>query len=143
MIQGRRGVLARLPLLGGGHRFRADGALQSLEERLLSALERIKTVNTHEHTIPERERSSQRVDFFTLDDHGLPARASQRVSAPSFMTWASVDLAGASGTYTLQPKHIQRSVCAVASFSAGFTVVRYRAMCASNLESSAPTSQTT
>jgi hypothetical protein len=64
MIHGRRGLLKRLPLLGAVSASGQTARSRSLEERLLTALEHIETVNTHEHLIPEQERTSQRVDFF-------------------------------------------------------------------------------
>lgn len=42
---------------------------QSLESDLLEAVEKIALVNTHEHIIPEQERTSSRIDFFTLAGH--------------------------------------------------------------------------
>jgi hypothetical protein len=69
MIPGRRGLLKRLPLLGALSASGQTVRPRSLEDRLLAALERIETVNTHEHIIPETERTSQRVDFFTLAGH--------------------------------------------------------------------------
>ena len=41
----------------------------SLAGDLLAAIEKIPLVNTHEHIIPERERTSSPVDFFTLAGH--------------------------------------------------------------------------
>jgi len=41
----------------------------SLEGDLLAAIEKIPLVNTHEHIIPEEERVSLNVDFFTLAGH--------------------------------------------------------------------------
>lgn len=41
----------------------------SLEGDLLAAIEKIPLVNTHEHIIPEAERVSLNVDFFTLAGH--------------------------------------------------------------------------
>lgn len=41
----------------------------SLEGDLLSAIDRIALVNTHEHIIPEEERVGLDVDFFTLAGH--------------------------------------------------------------------------
>ncbi len=40
-----------------------------LETELLRAIESIPLVNTHEHIIPEEERTSSRIDFFTLAGH--------------------------------------------------------------------------
>ena len=40
-----------------------------LESDLLEAIEGIPLVNTHEHIIPEDERTSSRIDFFTLAGH--------------------------------------------------------------------------
>ena len=67
MDYGRRGLLAHLPLLGAISAPAQPS--RSLEARLLAELEAIETVNTHEHIIPESERVSQRIDFFTLAGH--------------------------------------------------------------------------
>jgi hypothetical protein len=92
MNPGRRGLLARLPLLGAISVSGQAARSQSLEERLLKSLEQIQTVNTHEHIIPEPERTSQRVDFFTLASHyaisdvisaGLPAEGRRLVANPA------------------------------------------------------------
>ena len=40
-----------------------------VEANLLEALDEISLVNTHEHIIPEEERTSSRIDFFTLAGH--------------------------------------------------------------------------
>ena len=71
MNAGRRSLLARLPLLGGASAFGQTARSESLEKRLLMALERMETVSTHEHIIPEQQRLSQNVDFFALADHYL------------------------------------------------------------------------
>src|SRR5436190_14153872 len=44
-------------------------ASEDLYKRLLQSMERIETVDTHEHILPEAERTSQPVDFFTLASH--------------------------------------------------------------------------
>jgi len=67
MNYGRRGLLKYLPLLGVGSA--PAQTSRSLEDRLLGELEAIETVNTHEHIIPESERVSQKIDFFTLAGH--------------------------------------------------------------------------
>lgn len=63
----------------------------SLETRLLDALNRIDAVNTHEHIIPESERTSKPIDFFTLAGHyaindvvsaGLPPDALAQINNP-------------------------------------------------------------
>jgi glucuronate isomerase len=69
MIQGRRGLLMRLPLLGAVSASGQTARSGSLEGRLLAELGRIETVNTHEHIIPEQERIAKRVDFFSLAQH--------------------------------------------------------------------------
>ena len=69
MIQGRRVLLMHLRLLVAVSASGQTARSRSLEERLLTAIEQIETVNTHEHIIPEQERTSQRVDFFTLAGH--------------------------------------------------------------------------
>lgn len=69
MIKGRRSLLMHLPLLGAVSGAPRVTRSKSLQGRLLSALEELETVNTHEHIIPEQERTAQRVDFFTLASH--------------------------------------------------------------------------
>lgn len=69
------------------------GGSKSLRERLSEAVDRIEVVNTHEHIIPEQERTSQPIDFFTLAGHyaisdvisaGLPAEiASHKDMSPA------------------------------------------------------------
>ena len=61
------GSVKYLPLLGVGSA--PAQTSRSLEDRLLGELEAIETVNTHEHIIPESERVSQKIDFFTLAGH--------------------------------------------------------------------------
>ena len=41
----------------------------SLEQRLLARLKNIPVINTHEHILPENERTAQTIDFFTLAGH--------------------------------------------------------------------------
>ncbi len=47
----------------------STAARRELETELLQAIEEIPLVNTHEHIIPEEERTSSRIDFFTLAGH--------------------------------------------------------------------------
>ena len=47
----------------------APSAAPELEAELLEAIDEIPLVNTHEHIIPEEERTSSRIDFFTLAGH--------------------------------------------------------------------------
>ena len=47
----------------------ATPAEPGLQSELLEAIEDIPLVNTHEHIIPEEERTSSRIDFFTLAGH--------------------------------------------------------------------------
>ncbi len=47
----------------------STAARRELETELLQAIEEITLVNTHEHIIPEEERTSSRIDFFTLAGH--------------------------------------------------------------------------
>src|SRR4051812_33823534 len=91
MNPGRRSLLTRLPLLGAMTASGQTARSRTLEGRLLNALERIETVNTHEHIIPEQERISQHVDFFTLASHysisdvisaGLSADARKLIADP-------------------------------------------------------------
>ncbi|MGH9626946.1 MAG: amidohydrolase family protein [Bryobacteraceae bacterium] len=69
----RRGFLAATLAAQGGAQSskprsqrRSSG---SLRQRMLAALEKIEAVNTHEHIIPESERTSQQMDFFVLAGH--------------------------------------------------------------------------
>src|SRR5690242_7146035 len=89
MDNGRRNLLKSLPLMGAPPA--PSRSAHTLEERLLQALEKIETVNTHEHIIPEAERVAQRVDFFTLAGHyaindlisaGLPANDLKLINNP-------------------------------------------------------------
>lgn len=64
MIQGRRNLFLRLPLLAAAPASAQAQRSRSLEARLFDALARSETVNTHEHIIPEQERTSMRVDFY-------------------------------------------------------------------------------
>jgi hypothetical protein len=67
MNEARRDLLKSLPLVGA---VRAPvQATRTLEESLLRALEATPTVNTHDHIIPESDRVSRPVDFFTLAGH--------------------------------------------------------------------------
>ncbi|MCW5978531.1 MAG: amidohydrolase family protein [Bryobacteraceae bacterium] len=79
------------PLAGaasiGSARAAQGRSSKSLRERLRDAVDRMEVVNTHEHIIPEAERTSQPVDFFTLAGHyaindvisaGLPAETATR-----------------------------------------------------------------
>jgi hypothetical protein len=75
----------------------------ALSNRLAGALNRIQAVNTHEHIIPESERISQPVDFFTLAGHyaindvvsaGLPPDALAKVNDRALSTeerWRSFE----------------------------------------------------
>ena len=47
----------------------STGAESELETDLLQAIEEVPLVNTHEHIIPEEERTSSGIDFFTLAGH--------------------------------------------------------------------------
>ena len=47
----------------------ATAAPSVLESDLLEAIEEIPLVNTHEHIIPEEERTSSQIDFFALAGH--------------------------------------------------------------------------
>ncbi len=97
----RRGLLARLPLLGAISAPAQPS--RSLEARLLAELESIETVDTHEHIIPESERVSQRIDFFTLAGHyaisdlvsaGLSAEALKVINdadAPAANRWRAFE----------------------------------------------------
>ena len=47
----------------------APSVAPEIQTDLLEAIDEIPLVNTHEHIIPEEERTSSRVDFFTLAGH--------------------------------------------------------------------------
>ena len=47
----------------------APSAAPEIQTDLLEAIDEIPLVNTHEHIIPEEERTSSRIDFFTLAGH--------------------------------------------------------------------------
>ena len=47
----------------------ASSAAPEFQSDLLEAIDEIPLVNTHEHIIPEEERTSSRIDFFTLAGH--------------------------------------------------------------------------
>ena len=47
----------------------APSAAPEFQTDLLEAIDEIPLVNTHEHIIPEEERISSRIDFFTLAGH--------------------------------------------------------------------------
>ena len=69
MALGRRSFFGSVSALAA-----AQGATPprpSFEVDLLEAIEKIPLVNTHEHIMPERERTSSRIDFFTLAGHYL------------------------------------------------------------------------
>ncbi|MCP5117389.1 MAG: amidohydrolase family protein [bacterium] len=86
MISGRRAFLAGLPVAAAAAPPRAVS--QELTSRLREAVDSLEVVNTHEHILPESQRVSERVDFFTLAGHyaisdvisaGLPAEARKTV----------------------------------------------------------------
>ncbi len=64
---GRRAFFGSVSALGVPQIARA--ATPELQVELLNAIDKIPIVNTHEHIIPEEERTSSRVDFFTLAGH--------------------------------------------------------------------------
>jgi glucuronate isomerase len=73
---------------------------RSLGERLLQAVDRLEVVNTHEHIIPEKERISQPVDFFTLAGHyavndvisaGLPPDVASRKDLSPAERWRAFE----------------------------------------------------
>lgn len=92
MPQNRRLFLTSLPALGmaptAASAQTGSTTPRLLFARLLSAVEAMPLVDTHEHIIPEEERVSQPMDFFTLAGHyaindvisaGLPADDLERV----------------------------------------------------------------
>lgn len=66
----RRSFLAALPLLTANPAYRAVGPRsEGLEHRLVAAFDAMEIADTHEHFLPESERVSRPVDFFTLLSH--------------------------------------------------------------------------
>jgi hypothetical protein len=89
----RRGFLAATVAAPGANaqtsRPRSSGRSSGLRQQLLAGLDKIEAVNTHEHIIPESERTSQQIDFFTLAGHyaindvisaGLSREAATRIN---------------------------------------------------------------
>ena len=68
-MHGRRTFLRRMPFVSALATPARPAQLQSLRGRLEAALSELEIVNTHEHIIPEKERTSQPVDLFTLASH--------------------------------------------------------------------------
>jgi glucuronate isomerase len=102
MTLSRRGWLScSIPVLFRANSQAAQPAgSKSLEERLRSAVDQIEVVNTHEHIIPEAERNSQPVDFFTLAGHyaisdvisaGLPAEIAGRKDMSPADRWRAFE----------------------------------------------------
>lgn len=65
------------------------GKSSTLEQRMASAVDAVEAVNTHEHILPESERTGLNIDFFTLAGHyaisdvvsaGLPPESLARVN---------------------------------------------------------------
>lgn len=103
MNSGRRNLLKSVPALGlasPGMAAGRRGPSSSLEIRLREALHRIDAVDTHEHIIPEAERVSRPIDFFTLAGHyaindvvsaGLPAESLAQIynsEIPAARRWS-------------------------------------------------------
>ena len=99
----RRALFKWLPLLGAMGTSAARPRSRPLEERLLAVLESVEAIDTHEHIIPEAERTSQPMDFFTLASHyaindlvaaGLPATEQELIKnqqAPLSRRWRSFE----------------------------------------------------
>jgi uncharacterized protein len=68
-MHGRRTFLSRMPFVSALAAPARPAQSQSLRGRLEAALSELEIVNTHEHIIPEKERTSQHMDFFTLAGH--------------------------------------------------------------------------
>lgn len=70
-MQSRRQVIACLAACAGVPfpTVAQDRPSASLLNRIAEALNRVEAVNTHEHIIPEQDRVSQPIDFFTLAGH--------------------------------------------------------------------------
>jgi hypothetical protein len=84
-------ILRRRALFAGFAAAAVPGFSQTLESRLLDALNRVDAVNTHEHILPEAERVAKPIDFFTLAGHyaindvvsaGLPPGALAQINNP-------------------------------------------------------------
>ncbi len=67
MPVGRRTFFGVMPALATTQVSTASGT--DLDSEFLEAIEQIPLVNTHEHIIPEVDRTSSRIDFFTLAGH--------------------------------------------------------------------------
>ncbi len=98
MISRRKWFWAGLaaPAAGGAQPARS----RSLAERIRQAVDRIQVVNTHEHILPEAERVSQPVDFFTLAGHyamndvisaGMPAAAASARDLSPAQRWRAFE----------------------------------------------------
>src|SRR5688572_9276973 len=70
-MRSRRQLLAGIAACAAAPlRIRGQGrASSALSNRLAAVLNRVEAINTHEHIIPEQERISQPIDFFTLAGH--------------------------------------------------------------------------
>ena len=96
----RRAILKHLPFL-----YTSAAAPQSrmLEQRLLASFEKMEIADTHEHFFDERDRVTQRVDFFTLAQGytisdlvsaGLPLELSRVIrdeQAPEMERWRAFE----------------------------------------------------
>ena len=72
MPQDRRHFLNSLPWAGAAVAASAQPARAAegeLQARIREALDKTPLVNTHEHILPEAERTSSHIDFFTLANH--------------------------------------------------------------------------
>ena len=71
MSTNRRSFLGAIPVLATAPAAAAATPPRagSFEADLAAEIDRIPLVNTHEHIIPEQERTSTQVDFFTLAGH--------------------------------------------------------------------------
>jgi len=68
-MQARRSFLMRLPVFSAAASSPSATPSKTLHQRLIDALGSIETIDTHEHIIPEAQRVTQAVDFFTLSSH--------------------------------------------------------------------------
>src|ERR1051325_8380420 len=92
MNEARRSFLSRLPAVFAARAGKRRSVSSSVEDRILSAMQSFEVFDTHEHIIPESQRISEPIDFYTLAGHyaindvisaGLPAESAARIRDPS------------------------------------------------------------
>lgn len=99
----RRAFLGSFPAAALAADQAGAGPAPALQSDLAAEIERIPLVNTHEHLLPEEERTRARVDFFTLAGHyaindvisaGLPEAGLELVrdaDAPASQRWRAFE----------------------------------------------------